>query len=191
MDVLKHLGQILRWLGWAWITLAIVFLYLIPFVRMGNYTEETLQNFSKEYFWSEVGITKLVSTFGIAIALIVVGGYVQRSFENRWSKLKNEAIGMLKLYGRVQISELSSKLSLSQTETVKLLAQLRQEREHEFSIDENDVVMPGHERERPKKEKEIVRETEKIVVKTPCPHCGTLNDVNAEKCVNCGSTMKK
>ncbi len=187
---MKHFGQILRWLGWAWITLAIVFAYLIPFVRIGNYTEETLQSFSKEYFWSEVGITKLVFTFAIAIALIVVGGYVQRSSENRWSKLKNETIGMLKLYGRIQISELSSKLSLSQTETEKLLAQLRQERELEFSIDTNDVVMPGHERERPT-QRETLRETEKIVVKIPCPHCGTLNDVNAEKCTNCGSTTKK
>lgn len=134
--------------------------------------------------------------YKIAVALILggvsiaVGRYIRDYDLKKKVNTENRILGYLKLCGRTSLPELATKVGISQSEIVKVLSELRQRKDIVFHIDENEVYMPGYERERPT-EKVTEKITEKIVVKIPCPNCETLNDPTTEKCTNCGAPIKR
>ncbi|NWF86455.1 hypothetical protein HXY32_01355 [Candidatus Bathyarchaeota archaeon] len=116
-----------------------------------------------------------------------MGNYVGEYEQKKSVETEDKILGYLKLTGRTNIEDLSTKVGISSTQLIKILSIIRQKREFVFFIDGNEVYMPGYERERPK---EVVKEIVKEVVKIPCKHCGYLSDPNAEKCPNCSAPIK-
>jgi len=143
----------------------------------------------REVVWGIDGeeLLKLVIGFLTASVIIKLGCYMREHYLEKKSEIEDRIIGYLKLSGRTDIENLAQKAGMSSTELMKTLSLIRQKRDVVFLVENNEVYMPGYERERPK---EVVREVVKEVVKIPCNHCGNLVDLNAEKCPNCAAPIK-
>ena len=191
--LLEHIGKIIRWIGWIFVALVIILWIIIPLIQgfMNVKTIDELAIILREVLWGINGeeFCKLAITFIVCGVIIAAGGYIHNYDIKKKVEKENRILGYLKLCGRTSLDELANKVGISQGEIVKVLSELRQKKDIVFHIEGNEVYMPGYERERPK-EKETVKEVEKIVVKIPCPHCGTLNDPTTEKCTNCGAPIK-
>lgn len=193
MHALRHLGKFLRLAGWIAIVVAIVFLYVIPFVQAigtnGDYVDAVLiQNWFIESIFNVDAIILLLIVF-IPIGVIIwFGDYTYKLAGEREIELENRLIGFLKTYGRISLLELSSRLGLSSIDTERLLASIRGKRDIVFSIFEGHIIMPGYERGRPVKEIEkITRE----VVTTACKHCGGLIPISSRTCPECMAPMRR
>ncbi|MDH5266402.1 MAG: zinc ribbon domain-containing protein [Candidatus Bathyarchaeota archaeon] len=158
---------------------------------MNAKTIDEIEIIFRRVLWGTNGeeFYKIAVAFILGGVAIAVGGYIRDYDLKKKVNTENRILGYLKLCGRTSLPELATKVGISQGEIVKVLSELRQRKDIVFHIDENEVYMPGYERERPT-EKVTEKVTEKIVVKIPCPNCGTLNDPTTEKCTNCGAPIK-
>lgn len=184
-------GKAIRLTGWICLS-ALMILWLVVPLAKGlinlTTTEEAILAI-RQVIWGTEGEALLKILLGIVIssAIIKSGGYLCQYELREKTELAERILGYLKLSGRIDMNSLAMKTGTSTTELVRILSTIRQDRDVVFFIDNNEVYMPGYERERPK---EVIREIVKEVVKIPCSHCGTLTDPNVEKCSNCGSPLK-
>ena len=193
IGILKHVGKIMRWIGWIFVALVVILWIIIPLVQglMNARTIEEAKIIFRQLLWGTNGeeLFKLALAFIIGGVIIAAGGYLREYDLKRKAEKEDRILGYLKLTGRTTLDDLATKVGISQSEILKVLSELRQSKDIVFYIEGNEVYMPGYERERPKEKEKIV---EKIVeiVRIPCKHCGYLVDPAVEKCPNCGAPPK-
>lgn len=192
MSALRHLGKILSIAGWVGVILAVVFLYIIPFVqeaRTAPYgvTGEFASSWIMQNYFTVHFIVQLLTVF-IPLGLAIWSGqYVIAYAREREFHKEEQLLGFLKSYGRISLADLSSRLNLSVVDTERYLASIRGKRDVVFSISDGVVIMPGFERSRPIKEIEkITRE----VVAVPCKYCSALIPMGSSTCPECGAVLR-
>lgn len=193
MRLVEQGAKTIRMLGWILVILIILLWVIIPIGQSIAGIETIEQGILalKQVFWGTSGeaLVKLVIAFIAGGVIISTGGFLQRHESRKRTEKKDITMGYLKLIGRTSMQDLATKIGLSEEDVIKLLSELRQEKEVVFNIDGNEVYMPGYERERPK-EKEVVREIAKEIVKVSCSHCGKLNEVTEKSCFNCNAPIR-
>lgn len=184
-------GKIVRLAGWVILFVMVTLWLLLPLARglMKTATTEEALFVLREVIWGADGerLLQMVIGYVLACSTIIVGGYTREHAFQKKSETEDRIIGYLKLSVRTDIQSFAQKVGMSPADLMKTLSLIRQKRDVVFLIENNEVYMPGYERERPK---EIVREVVKEVVKMPCNHCGNLVDINAERCPNCAAPIK-
>jgi hypothetical protein len=186
-----NIGKIVRLTGWVVLVVMATLWLLLPLARglMNITTKEEALFVFREVIWGIDGeeLLKMVIGFVGACVIIRIGGYMREHELQKKSETEDRIVGYLKLSGRTDIENLAQKVGMPAADIMKTLSLIRQKRDIVFLIEDNEVYMPGYERERPK---EVIREIVKEVVKIPCNHCGSLVDLNAEKCPNCAAPIK-
>lgn len=186
---LRHLGRLMNVVGWVAVILAIVLLYVFPFVQTGadGITRNFAYNWVKQTFFTVPSIIQLLIVFVPLGLLISSGKYIIELSREREVRREEQLIGLLRAYGRISLVDISNRLGLSIIDTERYLASIRGKRDVVFSISNGMVIMPGFERSRPVKEIErITRE----VVTIACRYCGALIPMGSTVCPECGAGLR-
>jgi hypothetical protein len=186
----EYLGRAIKLVSSVCASLIVILWLIIPLANgLMNSTRAGDAIFVfRQVFWGTNGeeLLKLVIAFAIVGIIAKTGAHLQEHELRKRAETEERILGYLKLSGRTSIESLAQKVGMSSVELTRILATIRQNRDVIFFIEDNDIYMPGYERERPK---EIVREVVKEVIKMPCSHCSSLVDPNTTKCPNCGAPL--
>jgi len=176
-------GRVIQAIGGIAFAYVFIFRFFIPALNSPD------QFF--DWILTSEGIQSLLINFVPIIIVISIGNYIQRSSIEKRIKQQDRIIGFLKVYGRISLVELASRMGMTVDAAEKELTAIRTGRDIVFTISDGFVIMPGSEKSEPAKKVEF-REVERItreIATTQCKYCGSAIPVNSIKCPNCGANL--